>query len=500
MSQEMNNNTSKTSSLKLVELSIIATLIQNPNFYEKIRFLSEEDFLFYKPTFSYVKENLGKSPKELVLLLGSNNLLTTEEISLVQNLAEPDDSDYLVNIAKEIKESIVLVKMRHQIKLLNEKSFNSIFELKETLENFIKQIDISFDAYSGYLTMGEVFNHTYKAITTEKKTNYNFHIGYVDNLFTDFVDGNTIVIGARPGVGKTAFGLWAGLNLAAKNIPVHFISMEMNVWQLGLRLITAASGIPQRRLIDSMNSDDLKIINDIGSAINNLPIFVTSEYYPTIDKIEHTIRQSVIRNKTKVFFLDYIQLITNPGLLNRHLEVASVAQKLKNLAIELDIAIVEMSQLARKPNKEPVMMDLKESGDIEQAASMIILLWNEDEKKDDLDENSNDNDNTNNITNQIDEFIESGLPLDSFRPKLNVNKYTNGIKTINYKIEKHRNGALFYGKMFFDANNMAFFESRLFRGIDDRQLAIEKLISTSAIRKYMRDSVLGKNQFIGDNK
>lgn len=484
---QLSLNAGDRSTLQYIELSLVATLMKFPTFLDYIQFLEPNDFRHYAKAFTLAKENLGKPFREQVMALFANNAISEKDVRDIELFVE-EDFDYLVNLARELKDMLLLVETKGKLQVLSEQKFSSVFEIISHLQNITERVRRTFSFYKDEFNMQDVYQETIKKLTSDRKESYNFSLGMVDHHFYDFTPGNTLVIGARPGVGKTAFALWASLNLAAKGVPVHFISMEMNVWQLGLRIFTAITGIPGTRFFDTRTkNDELMQIDQVSNLLFKLPLKITSEYNPTLEKIEHVIRESVVKYRTKVFFIDYIQLISNPNADSRHLEVASVAQKMKNLAIELDVAIVELSQLARKQNKEPIMADLKESGDIEQAASLIMLLWGED-KKPIEDEESEQEDQE--MQRLIDEAYHSGKELDQIQLPKGKDAPEDAYRIVNYKVEKHRNGPLFFGKMIFDINNMAFVEKKMFPSGKVDQSNMEKALKMASIRKFLRENML----------
>jgi replicative DNA helicase len=224
--------------------------------------------------------------------------------------------------------------------------------------------------------------------------------------------------------------------------------MEMSVWQLGAKIYSIITNLsPSRIFSGTITEEEKKRIELINKTLNWVPFKLTSLGNPTIQNIEEIMRKSVRQHNTKVFYLDYVQLITNPTVSqSRHQEVASIVQKLKNLAIELNVAIVELSQLNRMGTKDPEMSHLKESGDIEQAASLVLLLWNE-EKEEEEEEESDDSPSIDLETlNDLDDISNIGNVVSSKKSN-KIPRY----RVLNYRIEKHRNGPTFSGQMIFDS-------------------------------------------------
>ncbi len=407
--------------------------------------LEESHFRYYKHVFRAIKSlppNINR--EKIIYILIANGIDEAESVAQVEDIG--NDKSYFSYLVSELKEKSLVFSVREKIIKSLDGSYD-ISTVSSVLENLRTMLVTEHFAESDSLSLQDVLGETLERASQSQEV-YKFYVGYMDSKLNDFTPGNTIVIGARPGVGKTSFSLWSALNLAFSNIPVHFISMEMSIWQLGAKIYSIISNLsPSRIFSGSITEEEKKRIELMNKMLTWVPFKLTSLGNPTIQNIEEIMRKSVRQYNTKVFYLDYVQLINNPMISqSRHQEVASIVQKLKNLAIELDVAIVELSQLNRMGTKDPEMTHLKESGDIEQAASLVLLLWNE-EKEENEEEDSDDSPQIDLETlNDLDDISNIGNVLSSKKSN-KIPRY----RIVNYRIEKHRNGPTFSGQMIFDS-------------------------------------------------
>ena len=200
----------------------------------------------------------------------------------------------------------------------------------------------------------------------------------LDRLTSGFKPAELVIIGARPGMGKTAIGLNMAANISIRrNIPTAFFSLEMSDLALGIRLISAEAGIDSHKLNTGFfaNSDFHKILA-AAEVIHDAPLYIVDMPYMTMLNIQAMARMLRIQEKVEIIFIDYIGLIASDNkLLPRWELISEVSRSLKGLARELNIPIVALSQLRREAeNQKPSLADIRESGSIEQDADMVMFL------------------------------------------------------------------------------------------------------------------------------
>lgn len=206
----------------------------------------------------------------------------------------------------------------------------------------------------------------------------------LDNVTGGWRKSHFIVVAARPAMGKTAFLLSMAKNMADKGHPVLIFSLEMSKNDLGERLLSMASEISVSKINGQQGEIshlDKIILQRQSDILAKDPIYIDDASDLTIYEIATKARQMKRECNIECLFIDYLQLMKgNSKYNNREQEVSSISRSLKQLAKELDIPVIALSQLNRAvenrsgENKKPLLSDLRESGSIEQDADMVLLL------------------------------------------------------------------------------------------------------------------------------
>lgn len=186
-----------------------------------------------------------------------------------------------------------------------------------------------------------------------------------------------VVVGGRPSMGKTAFLLKWVKTQAKDGKKCLVFSLEMGRTQLMKRMASAESSVDATKIKRrEAKSDELTRYVEGMGRIASLPIFIDDTAGISIQQIRSRVR----REKPDIVFIDYLQLVGCKGESRRH-EIEEISRKLKIIAKENNIPVVALSQLSRtleqRPNKRPIMSDLRESGAIEQDADIILFLYRE---------------------------------------------------------------------------------------------------------------------------
>lgn len=221
--------------------------------------------------------------------------------------------------------------------------------------------------------------------TTETAKAQRLDTGYqrLDSILKGMWPGQLVLIGARPGCGKSAMCLSLAESIAAKGNRVLYFSLEMLGDELAERLLAKnTEGVNMDNLIDGLPENDmesrLRLTQTMG-ALNKLPISVYDDPNVTVERIQEL---AVSYEDLKCIIVDYIGLM-NAGKRSesRNLELGQISRDLKKLAQELQIPIVAAAQLNRSVNEygKPRLSDLRDSGELEQNASKVMFLWREDE-------------------------------------------------------------------------------------------------------------------------
>lgn len=208
----------------------------------------------------------------------------------------------------------------------------------------------------------------------------------LDRVTGGLQKGDLIIIGARPSVGKTAFALNLGKNMAEENkLPIAIFSLEMPENVLMQRMISAQGGIAGNKLRDGRikTNDEWNKLYETANYIKSLPIVIDDSSTLKMSEVFSKCRKLKNEHGLGAVIIDYLQLITASGKHGSRQEaVSQISRELKALARELEVPVIALSQLSRgvehRDDKRPTLADLRESGAIEQDADIVSFLYREE--------------------------------------------------------------------------------------------------------------------------
>jgi replicative DNA helicase len=194
-----------------------------------------------------------------------------------------------------------------------------------------------------------------------------------------FTKGDLIVLAARPSVGKTSLALAMAYNIAKRGHPTLVFSLEMDVKQIVSRFIAMNS----RRDLLALRTGNV-FDTDAADALAGVPILIDDTPGLSIMELRTKARRASTNDRLEVIVVDYIQLMRTDGNEeNRVQEIGTIIRNLKSLARELNVVIIGLSQLSRAAGDaglEPKLSTLRESGEIEQGADLVLMLWRDKEE------------------------------------------------------------------------------------------------------------------------
>ena len=210
----------------------------------------------------------------------------------------------------------------------------------------------------------------------------------LDSMTSGLQPGDLIIVAGRPSMGKTAFSLNMAENVALDTgLPVAVFSMEMAATQLAMRMIGSVGRLDQHRMRTGRLEDEdwVRLTTALGR-LNDAPIFIDEGAgLSSFDLRARARRLHRQCGKLGLIVVDYLQLMSGAAgrqSENRATEISEISRSLKSLAKELDVPVIALSQLNRsveqRPDKRPVMSDLRESGAIEQDADVILFIYRDE--------------------------------------------------------------------------------------------------------------------------
>ena len=222
----------------------------------------------------------------------------------------------------------------------------------------------------------------------------------VDHVFNGLQKSDLILVAARPAMGKTAFTLNIAQNVTMLyDKTVAFFSLEMGKEQLVARILSSVAGVSSEKLRRAYNMDptDWEKVIAAADRMSKAKLFIDDTPGLTVQDMRSKLRRLKGDQGLDLVIVDYIQLMqgrnSGKGSENRQQEVSEISRNLKLIAREFNVPLIALSQLSRsvesRPDKRPVLSDLRESGSLEQDADIVIFLYRDKY----YDENSEKGDN-----------------------------------------------------------------------------------------------------------
>ncbi|MDE2197174.1 MAG: replicative DNA helicase [Gammaproteobacteria bacterium] len=208
-----------------------------------------------------------------------------------------------------------------------------------------------------------------------------------DQMTAGLQPGDLIVIAGRPSMGKTAFAVNIAENVSCRPenpVPTAIFSMEMSGEQLAMRLISSLGRIDQQKVrTGQLDPTDWQRVSSAIALMSKAPLFIDDTGALTPTELRARARRLKREHNLGLMVVDYLQLMSVPGTReNRATEISEICRSLKSLAKELQIPVIALSQLNRsleqRPDKRPIMSDLRESGSIEQDADVIAFIYRDE--------------------------------------------------------------------------------------------------------------------------
>ena len=275
-------------------------------------------------------------------------------ISSIENLIEASNTEHLNESEFVLKVRMLLNKMDEKSKISNETMHLSQF-MESKMQNFLQSCLKSFKLNSGL----PGFDEKYGGLSA----------------------GEFVVLGARPGVGKTQFLVNIALQVSL-NQPVAFFSCDVSLKVLSKRFISAVSGIPIIKIDrHELSDDDKENLSNCSEEFGKHQLFINEGNELTIQALRLKCEEAVREHGVKLIILDNLHyLCKSHNRYSRELEINYVCQELRQIASDLDVCLFASSQLSRSVEyrggtKVPALSDLRESGAIEQEADKVLFLY-----------------------------------------------------------------------------------------------------------------------------
>jgi replicative DNA helicase len=284
-----------------------------------------------------------------------------------------------------------LIRLASEIQQDAYEDTTDVFNLLDRAEQSLFEISES-NIRKNYADMRSIMKEAVSELEAKKKhkdglTGVPSGFSALDRVTSGWQKSELVIIAARPGMGKTAFVVSAMRNAAVEfNYPVAIFSLEMSSIQLVNRLISAESELESEKIKKGTLADyEWEQMVHKTSRLTEAPIFIDDTPALSILELRAKARRLKAQHDIQLIIIDYLQLMSGDtsrggGIGNREQEIASISRALKNIAKELNVPVIALSQLSRAVetrggDKRPQLSDLRESGSIEQDADMVMFLY-----------------------------------------------------------------------------------------------------------------------------
>ena len=280
-------------------------------------------------------------------------------------------------IAASVKLSQSAYDETHDVRELLDEAEQSVFALsqEQLRQNFMPLKDALAESFD---RLDEL--HKKKGGLRGVSTGY----WDLDGKLAGMQDSNLLILASRPGQGKTSLALNIAAHVAVhEGLPVGIFSLEMSKEELVDRLLVAQAEVDAWKLkTGNLDDNDFDRLQEAMGVLADAPLFIDDTPASNLMEIRTKSRRLQVESGLKLLIVDYLQLIHGRNLENRVQEVSEISQSLKNLARELKIPVIAVSQLSRaveqRGTRKPQLADLRESGAIEQDADVVMFLWRAD--------------------------------------------------------------------------------------------------------------------------
>ncbi|HDZ84407.1 MAG TPA: replicative DNA helicase [Nitrospirae bacterium] len=374
-----------------------AILLDNEAISPAIENLTPNDFYkeAHKQIFIAMLDLYGKSePIDLITL--------TEQLSKKEKLEKVGGASYLSNVASMVPTA---ANIKHYSQIVKEKAtlrslittateiITTSYDTEQNVNEVLDQAESKIFSISekmvkqSYVHVKDVLKDTIEMVDklyNKKELITGLPTGFMDldEATTGLHPGDLIVVGARPGMGKTAFCLNVVTNAAiSEKRPIAIFSLEMTKEQLVLRMICSEAEVDSKAVRSGYHSkeDYRKLVNSAGR-LADVPIYI-DDSFNTVLEIRAKSRRLKSEHGLSLIVIDYLQLMSGANSnTSREQVISEISRSLKALAKDLSVPIIVISQLNRScemrgGDKRPLIADLRESGAIEQDADIILFLY-----------------------------------------------------------------------------------------------------------------------------
>jgi replicative DNA helicase len=300
---------------------------------------------------------------------------------------------HVVGYAKIVKDYYIKRQMISAGSHMVELAFDEASEIEFVLDNAEQSVFglSQRNVKKGFVHVKEALNESFDRLDELSKTPGGLRgvptgVKDLDDALSGLQDSNLVILAARPGVGKTSLALNIAQFAAVENkIPVGYFSLEMSNLELVDRMLVSQANIDAWKMkTGNLKDEEFVKLSEALGVMAESPLYIDDTPGISILEMRTKARRLQIEHGLKLVVVDYLQLAVGNGKYDSRVqEVGAISQGLKNLARELRVPVLALSQLSRaieqRGTKVPQLSDLRESGSIEQDADVVMFLYREND-------------------------------------------------------------------------------------------------------------------------
>ena len=389
---------------ELAEKSLIGSLLVDGKAFDEIVDLNLKKNDFHNPRFGMVfdaiKElsNTSRPVDYVTVCSVLQDQGKIEDIGgqkyILDIIEEQISSANVYHYGKSVKDKSSLRKIIRESQNLAQKGLN----LTGSVEDYLTEVEATFfkltsDAKtSGMLDLKSCLKANLRELEDTSRVSGEISglptgYGKLDQILLGLQPGQLVVLASRPAMGKTSLAMNMAINacdMTGGTLPVAVFSLEMMANELSMRLLSSEAKVDSKRLrTKNFLETDLHAIGNAVRKLSSLPIFLNDASNVTVYDIQSYCRKIKTEHGLGIVVIDYLQLMKPHNSSSpREQQIAEMSRSLKNLAKELECPILCLSQLNRsvesRPNKRPMLSDLRESGTIEQDADIVMMIYRDE--------------------------------------------------------------------------------------------------------------------------
>ena len=380
-------------------------LLKVADFLKADDFYYEQHSIIYQAMLDLFAKHMPIDVKILATFLEDHGKL--DQIGgasyIVELTLEVPTATHILQYALIVKHKSTLRKLLAAGDKIMGLGYDEVTEIDRLLEEAEKTLFTVSQTFikDRFIHVKDVLAQTYEKISAihdpEERDRYiGLPTGFrsVDGVLSGLQQGDFVVIAARPAMGKTAFAVNIAQNIARRGKSVGIISLEMSKEQLVERMFCAMLGVDSWKMrTGKLSDEDFGKIGAVMDDLSQTKIFIDDSSISGIVELRTKARRLRAEHGLDLLIVDYLQMMSVDSKgsyqMNRVQEISEITRALKNLARELHIPVIALSQLSRavegRPSKIPQLSDLRESGSIEQDADIVLMMYREDYYEEDTD-------------------------------------------------------------------------------------------------------------------